>query len=427
MIDARDFLDSVAGYANQDVGGPKSAADRPIRLGTIEPFYTSGLARVLFDGESVISKKGYSWANTYGTPVAGDRVFLIPVGQSYIIGGTIKSTVSYPKYHPLTLDPFWSVYDSVNYYAPSFTKTAGGMVKLAGLVSKPSNPLSYYSAGPNGWPIATLPEGFRPSTALRFPIMTRSSVGSINIDIDGRVSAIGTWGEWFSLSNVHFPTETLTWTTAAYLNGNTQFSTYPAPNYAMDPFKRIWVRGAAAKTGTSNATDTPIFNIGAAGFQPQKAPHIVTTSNGTTSQLSEFSQISMKTNGDVLYKPGVMNDDEMYYDGIMYHPASVTDWTEITSIGGGWVNLDAASFNTLAYRKDADGVVHLKGMVRSGTIGQVFFNLPAGFRPIKDIIFATTSADAAARVDIGKDGNVVGLQGSNAWFSLDGLSFTPEQ
>ena len=48
----------------------------PVKLGTIDPDYTSGRPSIVFDGESVPSVKQYPYLSTY-TPQAGDRVMLI--------------------------------------------------------------------------------------------------------------------------------------------------------------------------------------------------------------------------------------------------------------------------------------------------------------------------------------------------------------
>lgn len=86
-LDARAFLDAVAGYADDpDSSEAPSSADKPVRLGTIDPAYTVGLVRVTFDGEATVSGKGYPWLGPY-SPVPGERVALLPVGRGYLILG----------------------------------------------------------------------------------------------------------------------------------------------------------------------------------------------------------------------------------------------------------------------------------------------------------------------------------------------------
>lgn len=81
---ATDLLEAIAGYA------VPAQEQRPVKLGTIDPNYSSGLARVRFDGESAVSGKGYAWLASYA-PTAGDRVVLLPVGTSYLILGRVRT------------------------------------------------------------------------------------------------------------------------------------------------------------------------------------------------------------------------------------------------------------------------------------------------------------------------------------------------
>lgn len=83
---ARSFLESVSGYTIDD-DAPKGSADRPVRLGTVDPAYSgTGSARVTFDGESTMTVKAY----TIMEPIsASDRVALLPVGQGYVILGKL--------------------------------------------------------------------------------------------------------------------------------------------------------------------------------------------------------------------------------------------------------------------------------------------------------------------------------------------------
>ncbi|MBB6446451.1 hypothetical protein [Bacillus benzoevorans] len=51
----------------------KGQATVGLKYGTIDPVYSSGKPRVLFDGEETIGQKTYPYLKWY-TPVAGDRV-----------------------------------------------------------------------------------------------------------------------------------------------------------------------------------------------------------------------------------------------------------------------------------------------------------------------------------------------------------------
>lgn len=103
------FLQSVAGYTRS---ASQSSADRPLRLGTVDPAYDPWLtypdapppARVTFDGESVLSGKAYGYVGGF-VPWPGIRVFLVPIGNTYVIGGMINSQ---------TPQGFWSNADGTH-------------------------------------------------------------------------------------------------------------------------------------------------------------------------------------------------------------------------------------------------------------------------------------------------------------------------
>jgi hypothetical protein len=97
------------------------------------------------------------------------------------------------------------------------------------------------------------------------------------------------------------------------------------------------------------------------------------------------------------------------------------DWIAPTLLNS-WVNF-GGGFNNAGYYKDPFGVVRLRGMVKSGVVGNAVFNLPAGYRPANEELFVAISNGALGRVDVYPSGDVGATSGSNAWFSLDGLTF----
>ena len=98
-------------------------------------------------------------------------------------------------------------------------------------------------------------------------------------------------------------------------------------------------------------------------------------------------------------------------------------WNNV-SFQNGWVNYGVV-YNNAGYFKDSNGVVHLRGLIRNGTIGSVIFNLPAGYRPVSRELFSTISINGYARVDVNTNGDVIhsSFNGANGWVSLDGLTF----
>ncbi len=130
MTDALSFLEAVAGFSR---GRNVSSADRPIRLAVIDPAYdpwdtypaAPPPARVTFEGESDLSGKAYPIVAGF-IPRAGVRVWLLPVGNTYVIGGQIDQQVP---------QGFWSDVDGadagVEFGGGSYFDASEGLV-LAG-------------------------------------------------------------------------------------------------------------------------------------------------------------------------------------------------------------------------------------------------------------------------------------------------------
>ncbi len=97
------------------------------------------------------------------------------------------------------------------------------------------------------------------------------------------------------------------------------------------------------------------------------------------------------------------------------------DWTAVT-FAGTWTNF-GGTLGTAAYRKDAQGYVHLKGIIKSGTINTTAFTLPVGYRPVSDTRFASVSDSAFGVLIVMSSGAVTPNVGSNVSFALDGVTF----
>jgi hypothetical protein len=90
-----------------------------------------------------------------------------------------------------------------------------------------------------------------------------------------------------------------------------------------------------------------------------------------------------------------------------------------TNYGGGW--------EPAGYYKDTFGMVHLKGLVKSGTLSTAVFTLPVGSRPNHGRHIATLSANGhtACILYIYSNGSVVPAANcSSSWTSLE-ISFKP--
>jgi hypothetical protein len=115
-----------------------------------------------------------------------------------------------------------------------------------------------------------------------------------------------------------------------------------------------------------------------------------------------------------------------------YLTAPDSAWIEVGSGGSApafannWVNYGGV-WNTCAFRKDALGYVHLKGLVRNGTDEAIIFTLPVGYRPIKDCLCVVMSNELVGRIDITTAGAVDPAITGNPYISLDNIHFKAEQ
>lgn len=107
--------------------------------------------------------------------------------------------------------------------------------------------------------------------------------------------------------------------------------------------------------------------------------------------------------------------------------AGDTGWTDVT-FENGWANFDS-SWMSGQYKKTADGFVHLRGMISSGTAGATAFTLPSGYRPLERTMVIAQANSGSCRVDIISDGTVRprvvdGPGDPNTWVTLEGISFS---
>ena len=76
-------------------------------------------------------------------------------------------------------------------------------------------------------------------------------------------------------------------------------------------------------------------------------------------------------------------DDSMVIGGTL-DLSNTYGWTN-ASMQNSWVVYDTARY-TPGYFKDEHGIVHLRGLIKSGTVGASCFTLPAGYRPAHTVI-----------------------------------------
>lgn len=120
-----------------------------------------------------------------------------------------------------------------------------------------------------------------------------------------------------------------------------------------------------------------------------------------------------------LYPDGTLRQSASNY----YHHDGMAVADTDATYENSWVDYDSGAYRSAGYRKGADGVVHLRGLVKDGTLPGVVFTLPSGCRPALRTIFTCLSGGGVCRVDVTAAGAVDIQTGSNAWVSLEGISF----
>lgn len=113
-----------------------------------------------------------------------------------------------------------------------------------------------------------------------------------------------------------------------------------------------------------------------------------------------------------------------------WRSAMLPKWITPT-LANGWMYY-GSPYEPPGYYMDVSGIVHLRGLIKSGTVGYATpaFILPSGFVPAYTTIRAQPSNDAFGEVRVlsatdgaGSPGAVVVAVGSS-WVSLSGISFS---
>lgn len=85
----------------------------------------------------------------------------------------------------------------------------------------------------------------------------------------------------------------------------------------------------------------------------------------------------------------------------------------------------SSSWAAPSYTKTSSGVVLLRGLAKGGAAGTTLGRIPADYAPEINMIYLTSSYDAAARLDVMADGQLIARASNSTWYSLDGTAFLP--
>ena len=332
------------------------------------------------------------------------------------------SSTKIPLWAPLLLESGWTNYGQ-GYSNASYTKTKAGYVMFKGLVKKSTGAIV-------GERIANVPADYRQAgEAILIGTTTDSNTwGRIDIQSNGDVIMGTGSANWFSLESIRYvaAVDAYPRTNATLQNGWSNFiNGWDRASYVQDSTGRVSFQGLIA--GGPMTNDLPMVSMPAALGPPQymHIPSHVAGAGFTTIGMN-----GVNTTPSIVAKGVGVNS---YYTIVTsYMPASAgVTWSNLT-LQNGWATYGGI-YSTPQYTKVSDGVVHLKGLIRSGTNtdGTVIATLPAGFRPSTRLLSTVASAagnSSHTRLDVLPNGQLI-IQASdgNGWLSLDGISFVAEQ
>lgn len=98
------------------------------------------------------------------------------------------------------------------------------------------------------------------------------------------------------------------------------------------------------------------------------------------------------------------------------------NWTA-PSLENSWVNY-GGGYQDAEYMKDSLGFIHLRGLIKDGTVNNTAFTLPDGYRPENRLVFGVISNNSLGQIDVLTDGTVfIDAICSNTYVSLNGVYF----
>lgn len=335
-------------------------------------------------------------------------------------GWSNMAFTSIPLWASPVLQNNWSDYG--NGYAPAaYTKTSSGLVVLKGMVKSGSGT------------IFTLPTGYRPATSeyIMFENSSNQTMGRVDVTSSGSVAISVGSNAWYSLDGIafmpsgasftNFSTFYNSWVNYSPSSGDTNWAN---ASYLTDSAGRVITRGLV-RAGNS-AGGTPIANL-PAGSRPAEYLHVVNVNSNAN------NHISIDTSGNILAKGG--SNIYLALQAIFF-PSSrttgstcTTQWCNLT-LQNSWIYY-GAPYATPQYTKASDGMVHVKGLIRSGNTAATIATLPAEYCPTDRLLLTAQAADAWSRIDIVPQGGggctITPSAVSATWTSLDNIKFIAEQ
>lgn len=400
---AKALLGAIVGFAATPKSPQPAPQDKPIKLGTIDPTYRGfGPARVTFDGEISMSAKYY--VNTAGPVAPSSRVWLAPVGKTYVIAGIIPSATApgFMAQVPVPLGTGWALYSDLNQdageYGDSMTAvdtskvgtlfasmTSTGIVSLMGLAAKST-------AGTAGEIIAgPLPANMRPARTQVFAVIIMGGAfGWVYITADGNIhlgASFATSLQYVGIDTIRFRASSAGLALQTFTLSGT-LTDWAASIGAGDPATAkthgytVDADGVVLFEGLISGTTATATNMASIPALSQSATDIfVACRSGTFCEIRFGGTAGTGVAGGFLVNETALAGNWLSLSNIVIAPNPVTFTWGLARLGHPTGSVYGAGYMAPSVARTPDGLVLLRGLAGVATSGSEVVFLPPLYRP----------------------------------------------
>lgn len=391
------------------------------RKGVVITVSPSGADVILGDSGVVIPSM--KWLGR-DIPQEGDIVWVDFLGTSPIIVGIAAPTEDPQQGYiiSMTLTNGFSNFGS-SFGIGEYWLDSSGWVNLSGVVTRTD------AAPPQL--ITNLPAGYRPAENVYAPVVANNAAARIHIATNGDVTydskSTGATLGFLSLDGIRFPaaaTYSLTqWQTLDVLSTWAADYTLSSPGIHARDDGLYSCKGQLTGGGApSSSPPTSVARLPEGARSAWAQIYQLSSNNGSNEVFTQVFKSS--TYGKIVYTAG--GTASLFLDQMRFWTDRQDNaWTNLTTTGS-WVNYGTV-YPPAQYLVDKHGMVHMRGVVKSGTLVTTVCTLPVGVRPIVSKMFPAATFATYGRIDVNASGNVIIQVGDNSYFDLSQICFLAEQ